>query len=176
MFRNVMTVALAGAAIVATPALAQKAPGGAPNSAAIGARVNSQGPANASANGTLNASPNSVLKTNPVTPTVQPTTRAVNSQGLTHASPNGVAHANTKSVLARGAVAASTLPGLTTGLTVVNTSGTSLGTVSSVITGSDGSIRAVVVTTAQGQTYTLPANTLSISGSTVTTTSTMISG
>lgn len=179
MFRNVMTVALAGAAIVATPAIAQRTPGGSPNSAAIGARINSQGPANASVMGTMRASPNSVLKTNPVTPVVQPTvppvTRATNSQGLIHASPNAIARANSNSVLARGSVAASTLPGLTTGLTVVNTSGTSLGTISSVITGSDGSIRAVVVTTAQGQTYTLPANTLSISGTTVTT-STTISG
>jgi len=181
MFRNVMTAALAGAAIVATPVIAQKAPGGAPNQAAIGARANSQGPANASATGTANASPNSVLNTNPVTtttvqPTVPPTTRAPKSQGPANASPTGVAHANTNSVLARGSVAASTLPGLTTGLTVVNSSGTSLGTVTKVITGTDGSIRAVVVTTAQGQTYTVPANTLSISGSTVTTTSTMISG
>jgi hypothetical protein len=40
-----------------------------------------------------------------------------------------------------------------------------------VITGSDGSIRAVVVTSASGQTYTLSGNSLSISGGVVTTTS-----
>lgn len=180
MFRNVMTVALAGAAIVATPAIAQRTPGGSPNAAAIGARINSQGPANASVMGTMRASPNSVLRTNPVTPVVQPTVppvnRATNSQGLIHASPNAIARANSNSVLARGAVAATALPGLTTGLTVQNTSGTSLGTVSQIVTGTDGSIRMVVVTTPQGQTYRLPATSLSISGGVVTTTSTTISG
>ena len=186
MFRTVLTASLAGAALLVTaPAVAQKAPRGAPNSAAIGARANSQGPANASPMGTMNASPNSVLKTNPVTtttpttpvvPTVPPATRAVNSQGLTHASPTGIAHANTNRVLARGSVAATTLPGLTTGLTVNNSTGTSVGTVSSVITGSDGTIRAVVITDAQGKTTTVPANSLSISGNVVTTTSTSIGG
>jgi hypothetical protein len=184
MFRTVLTASLAGAAItIAAPAIAQKAPGGAPNAAAIGARANSQGPANASPNGMMHASPNSVLRTNPVTttttpvvPTVPPTTRAVNSQGLTHASPTGIAHANTNSVLARGSVPASTLPGLTNGLTVNNSAGTSVGTVSSVITGSDGTIRAVVITDAQGKTTTVPANSLSIAGGVVTTTSTSIGG
>jgi len=187
MFRNVMIASLAGAAVTfAVPAVAQKAPGRGPSSAAIDARANSQGPMNASPMGTMHASPNSVLSTNPVTttttpmqptePTAPPTTRAVKSQGLIHASPTGIAHANTNSVLARGSVAATTLPGLTTGLTVNNTSGASLGTIGNVITGTDGTIRAVVITTAQGQTYTVPANSLSISGGVVTTTSTSIGG
>jgi hypothetical protein len=42
--------------------------------------------------------------------------------------------------------------------------------VSRVITGSDGSIRAVVVTSPTGQTTRLAPNTLSISGGVVTTT------
>jgi ribosomal 30S subunit maturation factor RimM len=68
------------------------------------------------------------------------------------------------------------LTGLTTGLTVQNSSGTSVGTVSQVITGSDGSIRAVVVTGTDGKTYRLAPSTLSISGNIVTTTSTTIGG
>lgn len=99
-----------------------------------------------------------------------------NSQGPLHASATGIAHASPNSVLARGAVSSSTLPGLTTGLTVKSTTGTSIGTISQVITRSDGSIRAVIVTSPTGQTFRLAPSTLSISGSLVTTTSTNIGG
>ena len=58
----------------------------------------------------------------------------LNSQGPMHASPTGIAHASPNSVLARGAVASTALPGLTTGLNVQTTGGTSLGTVSRVVT------------------------------------------
>ena len=99
-----------------------------------------------------------------------------NSQGPAHASPNGIAHASPNSVLARGAVQSSTLPGLTTGLVVNNSSGTQVGTVSRVITGPNNTIRAVVVKTSSGQLVTLPPSSLTISGSVVTTTSTSIGG
>jgi hypothetical protein len=100
----------------------------------------------------------------------------INSQGPANASPTGIAHASSNSVLARGAVAGSTLPGLTTGLTVNNSSGTQVGTVSRVITGPNNTVRAVVVTDSSGRSYTLPASGLSISGNVVTTTSTSIGG
>jgi hypothetical protein len=45
-----------------------------------------------------------------------------------------------------------------------------LGTVSKVISGSDGSIRLVIVTSSTGQTYRLSPSSLSISGGVVTTT------
>lgn len=183
MFRNLLATSIASAAIiVAVPAFAAPgngnggrqgnaaaAPGGGPSQSAIDARVNSQGPANASPTGVTNASPNSALHT--TTPTTTPTTNATKSQGLQHASPTGVANANSKSVLARGAVPSTALPGLTTGLTVQTTGGTTLGTVSQVVTGKDGSIRLVIVTSSAGQTYRLVPNTLSISGGVVTTTS-----
>ena len=111
-----------------------------------------------------------------------PNTGSMNSQAIEHsqgpanASPTGISHANENSVLARGSVSGTSLPGLTTGLTVQNSSGTSVGTVSQVITGSDGSIRAVVVTGTDGKTYRLAPSTLSISGNIVTTTSTTIGG
>jgi hypothetical protein len=178
MFRNLFRATVASAAIVAAaPVLAapghgqgggnMSAPGGGPSQAGINARANSQGPMNASPTGVTNASPNSVLNT-----TTTPTTNATNSQGLQHASPTAVGHANTHSVLARGAVASTALPGLTTGLTVQTTGGTTLGTVSQVVTGSDGSIRLVVVTSSTGQTLRLAPSTLSISGGIVTTTMT----
>ena len=116
-----------------------------------------------------------MLTTNPVTtiaqPTVPPATRAPNSQGPASASVNGMVHASPNSVLAKGSVAATALPGLATGLAVQNTSGISLGTVTQIVTGTDGSIRAVIVTDAQGQTRRLVPTTLSISGGVVTTTS-----
>jgi PRC-barrel domain len=74
-------------------------------------------------------------------------------------------------------VASSTLPGLTTGLTVQNGSGTNIGTVSSVVTDRNGNIRLVVVTdTSTGQTFRLAPNTLSISGSGMVTTTSTVGG
>jgi hypothetical protein len=107
---------------------------------------------------------------------------STNSQATTHrqgpanASPTGIAHASSDSVLARGAVASSTLPGLTTGLVVRNSGGTQVGTVTRVITGPNNTVRAVVVTSTSGKTYTLAPSSLSISGNIVTTTSTSIGG
>ena len=94
----------------------------------------------------------------------------VNSQGPFHASATGIAHADARSVLAGGAVLSSALPGLTTGLTVNSSTGASLGTVSRVVTGTDGSIRQVIVTSSSGRTLTLSPATLSISAGVVTTT------
>jgi ribosomal 30S subunit maturation factor RimM len=79
-------------------------------------------------------------------------------------------------VVARGAVTSTNLPGLTSGLTVQNSSGTSIGTVSQVITTSNGSIAGIVVTSPTGQTFRLAPTTLSISGNVVTTTSTTTGG
>lgn len=169
MFRNRWTAAVAFAGIaVSAPALA--GPHGGGNGVGAGATMNSQGSLNASPTGIQNSSVDSALKFNSTT---APNVRAPNSQGLAHASPNGIAHASPNSVLARGSVSSATLPGLTTGLSVQNSTGASIGTVSRVITGTDGSIRAVVVTSPTGRTYTLAANSLTISGNLVTTTSTM---
>jgi hypothetical protein len=113
----------------------------------------------------------------PTGPSYSPNSQAIeHSQGPANASPTGISHANQNSVLARGAVSGTSLTGLTTGLTVQNSAGTAVGTVSRVITGSDGSIRAVVVTGTNGQTYRLAPSTLSISGNVVTTTSTTVGG
>lgn len=91
------------------------------------------------------------------------------SQGPLHASTTGIAHASSNSVLAGGEVASSALPGLTTGLTVQSAAGTNLGTVSDVVMGPNGTIRAVVVTSPTGATFRLEPTTLSMSGSTVIT-------
>jgi len=193
MFRNILTAASAGAALIAASPLLAEGPGGGHGGgpgggagASAGAQMNTQGSMSASPNGMMNASPNSALDrattTPPTTSTTgttdfSPNSRALqNSQGPAHASPNGIAHANSNSVLARGAVSSTTLPNLTTGLRVNNTSGTQVGTVSQVITGPNNTIRAVVVTTTSGQTVTLAPSMLSISGNVVTTTNTSLGG
>lgn len=167
---------LAGTALLAaSPALAQPGRGGGGGTPSDPPST-SQGPAN--------ASPGSSISTQTTMPptdtTTSPTTTTgtsnrdqgrMNSQGPNNASPTGISNANENSVLAGGAVSSDTLPGLTTGLTVQSSNGTSLGTVRQVVTGNNGSIRTVIVTTSTGQTIRLPANTLSISGDVVTTTS-----
>jgi hypothetical protein len=149
--------------------------------------MHSEGAASASATGIDHASSMSVLNRGSVTTTTRPATSsgtnyslnsqgAVHSQALQHASPTAIAHASSNSVLARGAAASSTLSGLNTGLTVQTTSGATLGTVTQIITGPNNTIRAVVVTSATGKTYTLPGSSLSVSGSIVTTSSTTAGG
>ena len=99
------------------------------------------------------------------------------SQGPANASINGITHANSHSVLASGSVAgsgSSRPPPLATGLTVTNANNTDIGTISQIVTDNSGNIRLVIVTdTSTGQTFRLAPNTLSISGTTVTTTSTV---
>lgn len=98
------------------------------------------------------------------------------SQGPNHASATGIAHANARSVLAGGAVASATLPGLATGVTVQSSTGTTLGTVSQVITDSSGNIRLVVVTSPTGETFRLSPTTLTMNGGVVVTSQTGIGG
>jgi hypothetical protein len=200
-YKSLMAAAASAAILVAAPAVAQGkgggggggGAGGPPAGAGAAGAINSQGPMNGSPNGMMNASPNSALsRTAPTSPPISatpPTTSTStdtnfsakskaleNSQGPANASPNGIAHASPNSVLARGAVASSTLPGLTSGLVVNNTSAAQVGTVTKVITGPNNTIRAVVVTTSDGKTVTLPPSSLTISGNIVTTTSTSIGG
>ncbi len=94
------------------------------------------------------------------------------SQALMHASATGIAHANFHSVLAGRTVVSGSLAGLTTGLTVNTSGGTTLGTVSQIVTDTSGNIRLVIVTSSTGQTFRLAPTTLSLSGGVVTTTQT----
>lgn len=190
--------ALAGTALLASaPALAKPgggqggghgghggSPSGPPTTTGQGSGMGgmnnpgaTMGPTNASPTATERASPNSPVSTTTTT-TTDPTTTGTsqredartNSQGPDNASTTGIANANENSVLASGSVAAETLPGLNTGLTVRSSTGADLGTVSEVVTGTDGSIRLIVVTSETGETIRIPATSLSISGDVVTTT------
>lgn len=193
MFRRIVTAGVAGAALsIAVPALAAPggghgAPGGGigigagggvniggsvgPGQTGMGAGMGGMGSVNASPTGIDHGGVNSGLG---ATTTTNPATGV--SQGPMHASTTGIANANTRSVLAGGAVAGTALPGLTTGLAVQTSTGTTLGKVSKVVTDTKGNIRLVVVTSATGKTYRLAPSTLSISGGVVTTTSATAGG
>ena len=168
MIRKILTASIASAAIaIAGPALA--GPGhsgggaGGPHGGGVGSAAGTMGTVRGNS---MNA---------PGQMTTAPTTNpaAGVSQGPAHASVTGIAHANAHSVLASGAVPASALPGLTTQLNVTNANGTSIGTVSQIVTDSSGNIRLVIVTSPTGQTFRLSPTTLAINGGMVTTTSTI---
>jgi len=98
----------------------------------------------------------------------------VNSQGAAHASDTGRAHANANSAIASG-TNASALAGLMTGETVRDSSGATLGTVSRIERSDDGTIRTVLVASADGKrhrTIRLAPSSLSLSGGVVVTTAT----
>lgn len=100
----------------------------------------------------------------------QAANRRVNSQGAANANLQGLIHANERSALASAGV--TTLTGLTTGLTVENSGGTSLGTVSQIFTNQSGAVVGINVLLSGGGTVFIPATTLSIDGTTVVTSST----
>lgn len=196
MFRNILRAGLIGTAtVIAAPAIA--GPGGGHAGAGphiggmvgsahpeIGTRVNSQASLHTSAMAAARTSTRSAVRVTPAAHThaiVRTGSKAglkanaslsarTNSQGVMHASFRSIERASPRSALARGAVQASVLPGLNTGLTVKGNGGATIGTVSRVVTGTDGKIRLVVVTSPTGRSIRLLPNTLSISGGIVTTT------
>jgi hypothetical protein len=101
-----------------------------------------------------------VLTTNSLTTNVR-------SQGAAHANINGLIHASPNSALARAGV--TTLTGLTTGLTVNNTGGTTLGTVNQVFLNQSGAVVGIQVSLDSGGTAFIPATSLSMNGTTVVT-------
>lgn len=163
-YRALIVAGVSTAMAVAGPAIAQRHGRSGGLQAGVGARAGARGPSINMPSSTVGASANVHSQA------------ALHSQGPANASTNGISNASSNSVLARGSVSSSTLPSMATGLTVKNSTGASIGTVSQVITGTDGSIRAVVVTSPTGQTFRLPPSSLSISGKIVTTTSTMTGG
>lgn len=182
MYKLTIT-ALAGTALLAAaPAVAKPGggqggtPSGPPTTTGQGSSMGghdhstmgSQGPTNASPTATERANANSPVSTTTTTTNRRDEARS-NSEGPANASTTGIANANENSVLAGGSVPAETLPGLTTGLNV-QSNGTTLGTISQVVTHTDGSIRLIVVTQPDGQTVRVPAFQVSISGDVVTVT------
>lgn len=200
MTRNKILMSVVSLAIVsAAPALAK--PGGGGGGGNMGAqaprsdmgqtmrdlgRMNSQGPANANQTAIDRANSNSVLSTTTddagsttrirgqdrVRSNVsdKATNRRAKSQGAANANIQGLTNASPNSALAGAGV--TTLTGLTTGLTVNNSSGTSIGTVDSVLTNRTGAVVGINVDLAAGGTVFIPATTLTMNGTTVVTSST----
>lgn len=190
MLRNILSTALVGASIVvAGPALAGPGGGGGhgggasigmrggfgaamgpsmgePSRVNINSRVNSQGMLNSSSRGIARSNSRSALH-------AQATTRVhgATNQSLMHASLRAISRASPRSALARASVPRGALPGLATGLMVKGSGGATIGTVSRIVTGTDGRIRLLVATSSSGRTIRIAPNTLSISGGVVTTTS-----
>lgn len=96
----------------------------------------------------------------------------MNSQGRANASPTGIEHANQNSVLAgtrpTTSVRSGALTGLTTGTTLYS-NGTAVGTVQQIRTTGNGSVAVVIVKGTNGGLYPVPANKLTFSGGTLST-------
>lgn len=97
----------------------------------------------------------------------------MNSQGPANASATGIAHANQNSVLA-GTTATTTatsgpLAGLTAGTTLYS-NGTAVGTVQQIRVTGRGTVAMIVVKGTDGGLYAVPANKLTYSGGTLSTT------
>jgi hypothetical protein len=97
----------------------------------------------------------------------------LNSQGPAHASATGIANANQNSVLygttpTSGSVTSGAFAGLSTGTTLYS-NGTPVGTVAQIRTNGQGSVAVVVVKGTNGGYYAIPANKLTFSGGTLST-------
>jgi hypothetical protein len=113
------------------------------------------------------------LQTNPGS-TVRDDARA-NRQGPANAADPALQNANPNAALTPGQSAASaSLSTLTEGMTVQSSTGTSLGTISRIERSSDGTVRAILLARpGQNGLVRIDPSTLSISGTTVTTTATL---
>jgi len=130
-------------------------------------RLNSQGPANANPRALERANSNSVLSgaagVNGTATRIRGNDRSDRLENRT------VTGSRLDGASASGSVK---LTGVTTGMTVVDASGATVGTVSGVSTKGNGSARNVQVTLTDGTVITLSPRSLSLNGDVLTTTST----
>jgi hypothetical protein len=167
MHRKFVIAALGGAAVLlATPAVSHPGNGGGGPPSGTGGPGNAGGFGNAGGIGMPGGM-------NDVGVTTRDQAR-MNSQGPANASSTGIANANQSSVLFPGTTATSTvasgaLAGLTTGTTLFS-NGTAVGTVQQIRTTGQGSVAVVIVKGSNGHLYGIPANKLTFSGGTLTTT------
>lgn len=181
MFRKVLLCALASAAMIPAAAMAQHGQGGGggpPGGMPGGGMGNAGGMGGIGPGGMGGLGPSGMGGLgnsgglNNVGVTTRDTARA-NSQGPAYASPTGIAHANQNSVLAGTStttrVTSGTLSGLGNGMTLFS-NGTAVGTVQQIRTSGNGSVAVVVVKGINGGLYAVPANKLSLSGGTLSTT------
>lgn len=126
--------------------------GGGAAGAALDARLNSMGLENASPTGIAHASPNSVLGTGTATTNT--------SAGMDRMFPG---------TRASTSVTTGSLAGVSTGMSLTS-NGTTVGTVQTIRTSPDGTVRVVVVQGTNGRMFAIPANKLSLANGVLTTT------
>lgn len=161
MFRNTMICALAGATMMtAAPALAQRGPlGGGGPPAGVGGMIG--GPSGMGSMGGMNSIG---LETRDAA--------RVNSQGPVNASTTAIGRANANSVLSGTSTTTTPLTGVTTGM-ALSQNGTQVGTVTRVSTNGRGVITRVLVRGTNGQIYSVAPSTLTLSGGTLSTSTTL---
>jgi hypothetical protein len=182
MFRKSILCALAGAAMIPAAAMAHPGGGGGPGGMGAAGGMGGMGMGNAGGLGIggpmgmgagMGGPGNSGLGgMNDVGVGARDDFR-MNSEGPAHASATGIAHANQNSVLAGTSstttVTRGALTGLTTGTTIFS-NGTAVGTVQQIRTTGQGSVAVVVVKGTNGGFFVVPANMLTFSGGTLSTT------
>jgi hypothetical protein len=182
MFRKSILCALAGAAMIPAAAMAHPGGGGGPGGMGAAGGMGGMGMGNAGGLGIggpmgmgagMGGPGNSGLGgMNDVGVGARDDFR-MNSEGPAHASATGIAHANQNSVLAGTSstttVTRGALTGLTTGTTIFS-NGTAVGTVQQIRTSGQGSVAVVMVKGTNGGFFVVPANMLTFSGGTLSTT------
>jgi hypothetical protein len=182
MFRKSILCALAGAAMIPAAAMAHPGGGGGPGGMGAAGGMGGMGMGNAGGLGIggpmgmgagMGGPGNSGLGgMNDVGVGARDDFR-MNSEGPAHASATGIAHANQNSVLAGTSstttVTRGALTGLTSGTTIFS-NGTAVGTVQQIRTTGQGSVAVVVVKGTNGGFFVVPANMLTFSGGTLSTT------
>jgi hypothetical protein len=182
MFRKSILCALAGAAMIPAAAMAHPGGGGGPGGMGAAGGMGGMGMGNAGGLGIggpmgmgagMGGPGNSGLGgMNDVGVGARDDFR-MNSESPAHASATGIAHANQNSVLAGTSstttVTRGALTGLTTGTTIFS-NGTAVGTVQQIRTTGQGSVAVVVVKGTNGGFFVVPANMLTFSGGTLSTT------
>ena len=175
MRRKLLIAAVGSAAVVmATPALAHPGGGAGGPPSGVGGPGNAGGFGAGGPNGMGNGAGMGMPGGMGDTGISTRETARMNSQGPPNASPTGVANANQNSVLFPGTTATTTvtngtLAGLTTGTTLLS-NGQAVGTVQQIRTTRQGSVAVVIVQGTNGHLYAVPANKLTFSGGTLTTT------
>jgi hypothetical protein len=160
-YAAIAVMALAGGLALAAPADAQRGGGGG-RGAFPSAAPPTPMPVNpgAATHGTLPDNPGVIRRDD----------ARINREGPSHASPTGVANANENAGLS-STTAPADLSGLTTGLTVKDSTGATIGTIARIEKSGDGKIRNVLVNAAGStRTIRLAPSSLSLSGDVVTTT------
>lgn len=167
MFRNTMICALAGATMMtAAPALAQRGPlGGGGPPAGVGGMGHAGGMIGGpSGMGSMGGMNSIGLETRDAA--------RVNSQGPVNASTTAIGRANANSVLSGTSTTTTPLTGVTTGM-ALSQNGTQVGTVTRVSTNGRGVITRVLVRGTNGQIYSVAPSTLTLSGGTLSTSTTL---